>query len=58
MNTWSTESIKNSMRIQTEDAEMRCKEQMDGFRAGKPTSTSSVTQNYDEMGYDVCYCEI
>lgn len=48
MNNWSPESIKNSMRIQAEDAERRCKEQMDGFRAGKPTSPSSVTQDYDE----------
>jgi hypothetical protein len=36
------------MRIQTEDAERRCQAQMEGFRAGKPTSPFSKTQDYDE----------
>jgi len=48
MNDWSAESIQNSIRIQAEEAERRCKKQMDGFRAGKPTSPSSKTQDYDE----------
>lgn len=48
MNDWSSESIQNSIRIQAEEAERRCKEQMDGFRAGKPTSPSSKTRDYDE----------
>ena len=48
MNNWSPESIIKSIRIQAEEAERRCKEQMDGFRAGKPTSPSSKTKDYDE----------
>ena len=48
MNGWSKESIQNSLRIQAEDAERRCKEMMDGFRAGKPASALTKTQDYDE----------